>query len=74
MEGRRVTYRRQQQTAGSRAGGQRCLVCDRTFWAAPLVWVYTAEGAPLRYAHIHHDGDFSPPEFGAVVTDQEPTR
>lgn len=65
MAERRVTYRRKEQAAGSRASGQRCLICNQTFWAQPLVWLYVAEGAPLRYAHIHHDGDFSPPEVNA---------
>jgi hypothetical protein len=35
------------------------------FWAQPLVWTYVADGAPLRYAHIHHEGEFSPEEVEA---------
>jgi hypothetical protein len=64
----RVTYRRQEQAAGSRAEGLSCLICGRTFWAQLLVWTYAAEGAPLRYAHIHHEGEMSPPEFEASPT------
>jgi hypothetical protein len=61
----RVTYIRGDQAAGSRAAGKRCLICNRTFWAQALVWTYAADGAPLRYAHVSHDGELSPPEFAA---------
>lgn len=74
MEGRRVTYRRGAQAAGSRAGEQRCLICNQTFWAQPLVWTYTAEGAPLRYAHITHEGEFSPREFTVAIQREEAAR
>jgi hypothetical protein len=67
MAERRVSYQRQEQAAGSRAAGKRCLICNHTFWADPLVWLYTAEGAPPRYAHVHHGGDISPPEFAAPL-------
>jgi hypothetical protein len=65
MAEERVTYRRGEQAAGSRAAGQRCLICGQTFWAQPLVWSYTAADAPIRYGHIHHNGKFSPEEFAA---------
>jgi hypothetical protein len=74
MAERTVTYRRGEQAAGSRTGGVRCLICGQTFWAQPLVWTYTAEGAPLRYAHIHHEGEMSPPEVTATVEAQEGER
>jgi hypothetical protein len=80
MEETRVTYRRTEQAAGSRAEGLSCLICGRTFWAQPLVWTYVAEadgrlpGAPLRYAHIHHEGEISPPEVAASSTVEPPHR
>jgi hypothetical protein len=74
MEQTRVTYRRKEQAAGSRAEGQRCLICGQTFWAQPLVWTYVAEGAPLRYAHVLHEGEISPLEFAASPTDEPPHR
>jgi hypothetical protein len=86
MEETRVTYRRTEQAAGSRAEGLSCLICGRTFWAQPLVWTYVAEaecggappgrlpGAPLRYAHVHHDGEISPLEFAASPIEEPPHR
>ena len=71
MAEERATYRRKEQAAGSRAAGQRCLICGQTFWAQPLVWTYAAEGAPLRYGHIHHNGRFSPEEFAASAEGAE---
>lgn len=70
MAERTVTYRRGEQAAGSRAAGLRCLICRRTFWAQPLVWTYSAEGRPVRYAHIHHEGEMSPPEIVALVEEE----
>jgi hypothetical protein len=71
MAERSITYHRGEQAAGSRAGGLRCLICHQMFWAQPLVWTYTADGAPLQYAHIHHDGEMSPLEVTAPVEGEE---
>lgn len=63
-----MTYRRGEQAAGSRAAGLRCIICRKTFWVQPLVWTYTSEaGGPLRYAHVHHEGDMSPLEVSAPI-------
>jgi hypothetical protein len=64
-----MTYERRGKVAGSEAERQPCLICGEPIRFEALVWAYAPQGSDdptqIRYAHVTHNGQVSPPTVTA---------